>query len=166
MSESVPLACPRCDAPLAVATAPDMHVTGCLRCGGVWLDNEGSTRIAKVCASPQALALIRLAARHALERAPKVADDSSAYRVPSEARGEMLCPVCRARLVAVSTPASIELDVCSAHGTWFDVLEIQRLLSDAELSLHAPASSWTPDGVLGFVHSVLEADARSRAGGY
>ncbi len=88
-----------------------MH--GCGRCGGLWLDNEGSEAIT----------------RHADPRVLRLADraDERAKQQPRPTHDEPLsCPVC-ATMEKVSPARIAQLDICPDHGTWFDPGELRRV---------------------------------------
>ena len=111
------MTCPRCVQPLFEGAADDIVLHGCGACGGIWLDNAASTRIADGVSSPEVKALADRAARRALPANP----DTRPAGIP--------CPVCRAPLARVRAPrGAIALDVCAAHGTWFDRYELTGLM--------------------------------------
>jgi Zn-finger nucleic acid-binding protein len=91
-----------------------LSAQGCSTCGGVWLDNAAT---AKVLAGVGDRAAVAIADHLRSPTAP-----SNPYR----RGGTHGCPVCRQALERVVTDArrhpvaGIELDICRAHGTWFD----------------------------------------------
>jgi Zn-finger nucleic acid-binding protein len=93
--------------------AEGVALNGCIGCGGVWVANACAQRI--------------------LEK-PLPIFDELARRAAANARGRFVraerpaCPICDATLDAV-TVAAIPLDVCAAHGTWFDGNELALLVS-------------------------------------
>ena len=108
----------------------------------MWLETEAAQRIATAL-EPQLVSLADAAAA--------MGDASPA------AAGAPACPVCaqptqRVR-VETATPAgskTTDVDVCAAHGTWFDRNELQQ----AWRSLHAsrpepPPDATSPMGVVG-----------------
>jgi Zn-finger nucleic acid-binding protein len=103
--------CPRCAVPLFEGKAGDVLMHGCGTCGGVWLDNVASARIANA-VSPTITAM---SDRAALAR-----------RAPVDAATPVKCPIDGDTLERV-TVHGIELDVCHAHGTWFDAGEVRRV---------------------------------------
>lgn len=104
--------CPACVAPLVAAPLGWVVLT-CNGCGGVWADQAASARINRmVCRD-----LVSVA-----KQAAKRADDER----PSVVDGERRCPVCSGGLRNENV-AGVSLDVCDAHGTWFDRDELGRL---------------------------------------
>jgi Zn-finger nucleic acid-binding protein len=121
-----PLQCPRCDVPLFEGTRGIFTLQGCGQCGGIWLDNDASRRIVQRY-EPSAAHLADLAAKNA-----------STIGVPDTSAK---CPVCSELLRRVSAPPTrIQLDVCTAHGTWFDRRELQMVMQ----ALHAPLAPPQP----------------------
>ncbi|HEY5240764.1 MAG TPA: zf-TFIIB domain-containing protein [Polyangiaceae bacterium] len=107
------LACPRCAVGLFETRVGDFVLDGCGVCGGIWIDNE-CTRALILDAVPKVVALADRAEQHATERA--------------DVQPDVPCPVCRSTLRRVREPrSSVDLDICNAHGTWFDAHEIQRV---------------------------------------
>lgn len=111
--------CPACSAPLASVDVPEAMMFLCARCGGAWLDNAGSAQVA-------AGALSRAALADAFEVGRRAGDpQGGAYRSAAESASERACPVCRQRLESAYVGhARTQLDVCRAHGTFFDRHEL------------------------------------------
>ncbi len=108
--EADKLSCPRCSLPLFGAEAASVPMLGCGGCGGIWLDNESAQHAVKTLDSTMAQ-LADMAAANAIQM---VSD------APSVA-----CPVCRNLMLRTQAPqAGIWIDVCAAHGTWFDRFEL------------------------------------------
>jgi Zn-finger nucleic acid-binding protein len=97
---------------------------GCVRCGGVWLDNAASRRLLAGANERAALAI----ANHLDPTASPPARRDDAYRTEQPS-----CPMCGAALARVVTDpgrhpiAGIELDVCAPHGTWFDANDLRAI---------------------------------------
>lgn len=108
------MACPRCTGPLFEGKSTRGDLFGCGVCGGVWLDNDAASALAKN-ADPELVELAQRASEHA-----KV--------TPETAPAGLACPVCRQPLARVPA-AVVEVDICEAHGTWFDSGELQRVAS-------------------------------------
>ena len=106
------LRCPLCQQRLVTARVLDVALSGCGGCGGIWIDNESARKIVE---KPDAV-FADLAAR-----AAKNAKHGRPTGLPK-------CPSCKVGLDRV-TSQGIELDVCSQHGTWFDVGELRRLVN-------------------------------------
>jgi Zn-finger nucleic acid-binding protein len=107
--------CARCKAKLFAKEVHDIRLFGCGVCGGVFLDNEGSTRITR--ARDQDLAVLAERARqHAVTAA-----DTRPAGIP--------CPTCERAMQRVRAAGAIDLDICDAHGTWFDAGELTRVMA-------------------------------------
>ncbi|GAC1353523.1 MAG: hypothetical protein NVSMB47_06040 [Polyangiales bacterium] len=115
------LGCPCCKAPLFAITSEDVTLHGCGVCGGIWIDNAGSQSIVRR-SHPGVVALAERAAANA-----KVHLDPAAARP----RPPLTCPECHAQMARVRPGNVAELDVCAAHGTWFDAGELTRIASIA-----------------------------------
>lgn len=93
---------------------------GCGQCGGVWLDRLTSERVVKN-ACQASIALARAAAESAR---PDV----------QPAAHHLSCPVCRAQMQTERVAkAWLDIDVCEAHGTWYDRGELERVARTANL---------------------------------
>lgn len=104
--------CPACLAPL-VAAPLAWTVLACNACGGVWADGTASARITRtVCRD-----LVGVA-----RQAAKRADDERTSIVDRDRQ----CPVCTGAL-RHDKLGGVALDVCDAHGTWFDRDELGRV---------------------------------------
>src|SRR5215212_9366273 len=107
--------CPACG--LALAAAPQRPaLLGCGACGGVWADNATSKEIVEKLDGQ----LVELA-----DTAAELAAKRVGAPLPSDARTRH-CPECHGVLDRVRH-ASTNLDVCTAHGTWFDRGELSRV---------------------------------------
>lgn len=107
--------CPRCGESLIV-TRERADVRCCERCGGVFAGNEASERI--VTKIDRGLREIGFQA--ALGKAPR-AD-----------RGEPIitCPECLVAMQKIRIDsAACSIDACPAHGTWFDVGELEDVMT-------------------------------------
>jgi len=108
--------CPECDIEMFVLEFERIEVDYCSQCRGIWLDSGELELIAEATGgTPRDLA-------SSLEQppGPKV-----------RRRGRRRCPVCRRRLVQVSTAGEnpIVLDRCPAgDGLWFDRGELKELI--------------------------------------
>jgi Zn-finger nucleic acid-binding protein len=108
------LQCPRCKASLYEGLAHGVIVLGCDVCGGVFLDNAASTAILR----RNDVEIAAIAVR-ATRRAVAAFDTSVA---------ELRCPRCPSLLQRV-TAQGVDLDICQAHGTWFDSEELIRIMA-------------------------------------
>ncbi|GLH71898.1 hypothetical protein GETHLI_04000 [Geothrix limicola] len=113
--------CPACAKPLASAKVGDLDCRECLACGGLWLERSvfeqlGSSR----------------------ERQGAVLGALPAPDAPSTGRLEPVqyrpCPSCRQRMnrVNYAKRSGVVVDVCKAHGLWFDKDELRRVLAFVE----------------------------------
>jgi Zn-finger nucleic acid-binding protein len=108
------LACPRCDAPLFAARRHGVRIDACGGCGGVWLSSDDAHR------------MLQQKTRAPAELARKAAANA---RVLSVKPGTIACPECKTELSrTVVPPSGVEIDVCAAHGTWFDRSELERVV--------------------------------------
>ncbi len=107
------LPCPRCHVPLYVGGAAGATVHACGGCGGVWLDSASARRIAEHL-PPDAIRLAQVASHHARHGV----DTASAAHCPVCTRPMTRTPVAMAR---------VEIDVCGAHGTWYDRHELEAI---------------------------------------
>lgn len=91
----------------------------------MWIDNVTAQRIVAR-PEPFVVDMSRLAAR----RAQRL----------GVSPGPAACPVCHEILALTRVPPSpIEIDVCAAHGTWFDRSELDTLIETALHRQPAPA---------------------------
>jgi len=107
--------CPRCQVGLFAVKAKDVTVQGCGVCGGIWLDNAGSVAITQH-VDPQIGVLAARAERNA-----------AMHTRPGDEKLD--CPICHQQMRRVNAAQLAELDVCAAHGTWFDPGELRRVMS-------------------------------------
>ena len=108
-----PLACPRCRVLLVLGHAGGTLLWGCGTCGGIWLDNATAGRITSAM-PPDALALADSAAGHA--------------RHQPDVHAAIACPECARPLSRRHVGAArVDIDVCEAHGTWFDKHELRHV---------------------------------------
>jgi Zn-finger nucleic acid-binding protein len=108
--------CPRCKVSLFEGEAHNHKLSGCGVCGGIFLDNEGSTRITRAHDS-----IIANLAERAKDRALANSVDTRPKNLP--------CPHCSSPMQRVLARGVAEIDFCAAHGTWFDRGEVNRVMS-------------------------------------
>ena len=115
------LPCPRCAAFLVEKRARDTVLSGCRSCGGIWLDAATVARL-------------RSARDEEIDAAARrIKPDFVGSQGPDRA-APIACPVCRQSLRRTSIPGTSHVvDVCDAHGTWFDRAEADEL----EVFVHA-----------------------------
>lgn len=116
------LRCPHCRLALVSILVGDVKLSGCGRCGGIWVDNRSAQSLV---AAPQRVFV-------------DLADRASANAARNDKRRDPnpCCPECRAVLERTRSHG-LELDVCRRHGTWFDSYELSGLLK--KLMNHDPA---------------------------
>lgn len=106
-------ACPRCSGVLWTRALPQGTGHVCGTCGGVWLDTAAASRIVQVLCS-ETLSHAEAGARVARHQA--------------DTRGAIACPTCGAPTQrTLAAQSRVEVDVCPAHGTWFDRNELERV---------------------------------------
>lgn len=113
--------CPRCDVGLVSADAQGLTLHGCGVCGGIWLDNAATRAV--VDQGPLLIAQLAL----------RAANNASVACAP---RSGGLCPVCAGRFQRAHS-MDVVLDVCAAHGTWFDAAELSTLIAQMNRSRRA-----------------------------
>jgi Zn-finger nucleic acid-binding protein len=112
------LPCPRCEVPLQGRLVGDVLVDECAKCFGLFLDNVAIQRLVTKRQQARADALLGMLPRAELKHV--------------QAGGKMYvkCPSCanlmNRRLFA--TGAGVIVDVCRAHGTFFDVGELPVII--------------------------------------
>lgn len=116
--------CPACRAPLERASSR-WEVLACLACGGVWTDTGASRRITNT-VDRELVTIAKEVAKRATESDP-------AYERMSNVPANMVrqCPICAGALACVRS-GHVAVDVCAAHGTWFDKDELGRLARNLE----------------------------------
>lgn len=123
--------CPRCGSPLIVRTGSDLTIGACRACAGIWLDNRGCHLLVSGFA-PERLK----EALQSIDALPASAEPAG-YR-DAAPPASPTCPACGADLETCITDEArqgirVRLDVCRAHGTWFDRHEAWALLQAVEL---------------------------------
>jgi Zn-finger nucleic acid-binding protein len=111
--------CPRCRDTLIAVSAGEIvpGVRTCHKCGGVFADNDASRKI------------VSTLDRVLLEIGFQAAFGRRRERDPRELARSLTCPECLIgmRKVRIES-AACEIDVCPAHGTWFDAGELQDVM--------------------------------------
>jgi Zn-finger nucleic acid-binding protein len=171
VSENAGVGCPRCGRALSVCRVPEGAAGLCCNCYGLWLDNRVAQALVGDALSAAARELLGWASR---QPAAQAKPSPQAYRqaadVPATPTAP-LCPVCRVALTPYSTDPNrhgvkVALDVCGAHGTWFDRGEAWTLLQaialknaslDIELDNDAQERAWAArtKALRGFVAGAL-----------
>ncbi|HTE51714.1 MAG TPA: zf-TFIIB domain-containing protein [Kofleriaceae bacterium] len=110
------LGCPRCRAFLDQRSAGQLRVLGCAPCRGMWLAHESVTRF--LVASDEELETVSLA-------------DTGTFRPePTMLVHPRLCPRCVRPMKRESlSRARVTVDLCPAHGMWFDAGELRAFVA-------------------------------------
>jgi Zn-finger nucleic acid-binding protein len=108
-----PRLCPRCQFALKSVTIGPTDLLECSRCEGIWVDAE---TLQQICADREKQALASSAST--LDQPLEI--EKTIRYVP--------CPVCHELMnrVQFAQCSHVIVDVCKAHGTWFDKHELQR----------------------------------------
>lgn len=104
------LLCPRCRGELAQASVSNVQMSVCDLCGGVWLDNQGATRVT--------------AALHS--DAVRIAKEAAQGAMASASTEQLIrCPACSSTMERTTAGGTdVVVDRCAQHGTWFDRNEL------------------------------------------
>jgi Zn-finger nucleic acid-binding protein len=106
--------CPRCATQLTSHRTTSALLQGCLACGGIFVDRDSRTKMIES-ADAGVAAASDLAAAHA-----RWAPDTAA---------RIACPSCRGPMSVTRLAAgNVDIDVCDAHGAWFDRHELRKFL--------------------------------------
>ncbi|MBW2699255.1 MAG: zf-TFIIB domain-containing protein [Deltaproteobacteria bacterium] len=110
-----PTRCPCCDSYLDWDQAGEVKLLRCPQCDGFWVARETMAQI-------EALAMA--------EAISPPASDVLKEPLGSDARPFLKCPECGElmRRRRYGKRSAVIIDVCSAHGTWLDADELQRLV--------------------------------------
>lgn len=115
-------------------------LAGCARCGGLFIDNRAGAALLSRALDEEAQAFIEGFDRTG--SAPS-GPGGGAFRSAATTREQgPVCPVCEGALRVARLEGDVEVDVCDAHGTFFDRLELRALLfarAEAQASEHARA---------------------------
>lgn len=110
--------CPSCSVALSRARVGDMDVQACQVCGGLWLERAVFERLG---ASRERQGAV-------LGVLPAPVEQGVTAMEPVHYRP---CPACAQRMnrVNYARRSAVILDVCKAHGIWFDQDELRRVLA-------------------------------------
>ena len=131
--------CPRCRRPMVICPIPDGTMRWCGQCYGVWLDNRACQALVGDTFSEQGRDKLHWVCQQSKPARPTPAGRGYRHAARVDAADETIaCPVCHDALTSVVTDASLHgarvaLDVCLAHGTWFDRGESWALLQTLAL---------------------------------
>ncbi len=112
------LACLRCGTSMHDADIDGMTVTQCPSCGGAWV-------------SADVVASLRRRSNDELRAYVARGEVLALARTP---RAPLACPVCRAPMERAALADTVhDVDVCKAHGTWFDRTELAAFMDREKL---------------------------------
>lgn len=114
-------------------------VSGCFQCGGVFVDNVAGQLLVQGSFPPAFRALVETLDREGRSRQ----GGDGAFRA-RDVKGSqrLLCPFCQEPLTPVSIEGEIEVDLCHAHGTFFDAMEVRaHQFARAEVAARAQAKA-------------------------
>ena len=120
--------CPRCTLPLEPRWILDLVIDSCSRCNGTFVDAAAKRMLAEQ--DPErAQELISTLARYAEQPVPEVDQAAVAH-----------CPVCGIAMQRKlsATGAGVVIDVCRAHGTFFDGGEQLRIIRFVQAEADRP----------------------------
>jgi len=108
--------CPRCRTSMEAVVIGKQNLQECPRCEGIWVDTES---LQQICADREQQSAV-------LGAAAPLPDDGN---VETQIR-YIPCPVCQKLMnrVNFANCSHVVVDVCKAHGTWFDKDELRRIV--------------------------------------
>ncbi len=121
-------ACPRCQVNTKAVVIGKTDLRECPRCEGIWADAEA---LQTICADrEQQAAVLGVATRM-----------QPLQSVPVEKIKYLPCPVCRQLMHRVNFArcSNVVVDICKAHGTWFDQDELRRIVEFIQVGGFAKA---------------------------
>jgi Zn-finger nucleic acid-binding protein len=118
--------CPRCqdDQPLEAGLVADVLLDECLRCHGLFVDTDALERVLAERRQVRAEAILGALGSLADGGAPAQVQQGPMY---------IRCPVCQNLMNhrSLAPGAKVIVDVCRAHGTWFDPNELPQIIEFA-----------------------------------
>jgi Zn-finger nucleic acid-binding protein len=161
------LLCPRCDHNLHARLIGDIVIDECGTCNGLFLDHVAVKRVIADRAQARAEALLGALPTGEPHIVPR----------PGE-KMYVKCPTCRTMMnrKQFATGAGIIVDVCKAHGTFFDAGELPAIIefvmngglesaAKKDLAREKQRLDLEREHVLGMANSALTVDVGPRAGG-
>ena len=108
--------CPRCRIPMTAVVIGNTDLIECPKCEGLWADKES---VEQICADREKQSAVLGAASH-------VSQESNL----EEKVRYLPCPVCNKLMNRVNFAhcSHVIIDVCTAHGTWFDRDELRQIV--------------------------------------
>jgi Zn-finger nucleic acid-binding protein len=110
--------CPRCRVEMEAVQVGNTHLRECPQCEGIWADADS---LQQICADREEQAAV-LGMPTMLQAGSAVDLEANIRYVP--------CPVCAKLMNRVNFArcSGVVVDVCRAHGTWFDRDELRRIV--------------------------------------
>ncbi|MBL8720030.1 MAG: zf-TFIIB domain-containing protein [Myxococcales bacterium] len=124
--------CPRCRVALVEHQTKSTLLSGCLTCGGIFLDHATRGRVVTEL-DQDVVQAAGLAASHA--------------RHQPDVHAKADCPACGAAMTIQKLASGVTIDVCNAHGAWFDRDELPQLVA-ALTAMRKPAPTGAGNGAL------------------
>lgn len=117
-----PLPCPRCRTDLDATVIDKTLIDACAPCGGVWLDHTAFETLLDGRKFTDLSAALNLPGWE-VRQVPATPSEKDQLYVP--------CPVCEQLMHRrnYAKRSGIILDVCAAHGIWFDANELSRVFN-------------------------------------
>ena len=109
------LLCPLCRIPLEELSLGHIQLRDCQKCCGIWVD---TATFQKICADRE-------------EQAAVLGSPTAILRVEnSPRRAYIACPRCGELMTPTqfSRSSGVIIDICRAHGVWFDREELRRII--------------------------------------
>src|SRR5262245_59529582 len=141
MYRGIELTCPVCATSLVAVVKTTLPIHGCESCGGAWLGSVAAVRVMQGASGEVEDEAVAAARSIRVSRPP----------LAHEPNQPCACPQCG--LVMTSMRAgNVELEMCPAHGTWFDADEVARV---AEASRAKERASHPPEESSGSLFQAL-----------
>lgn len=110
--------CPRCRLELKAVTVGRAKLLECEKCEGFWVD---AASLDQICADREQQAAV-LGMPGSVQPIQSIAMDQAVRYLP--------CPVCHQLMNRINFAhySNVVVEVCKAHGTWFDKDELRRIV--------------------------------------
>lgn len=106
--------CPRCVQGMRDVEASGLKLSQCPRCGGAWVTADVTAAMR----------------RTTNEDLREQVNRGEVFALAKPPRQPLACPVCKATMECVGMAQTVhEVDVCKAHGTWFDRTELNAFMA-------------------------------------
>lgn len=115
--------CPRCRVALVEHQTKSVLLSGCLTCGGIFLDHAARGRVVTQLDQD-------------IVQAAGLAASQARYQ--PDVRATAACPACGVAMAIQKLASGVTIDVCNAHGAWFDRDELPQLVA-ALTAMRKPA---------------------------